>query len=259
MSSQPFSKGFCLLLLAVLLAAGCARQTTAEDKLMVFAASSLREAFVALGQGFENTHPGVKIAFQFAGSQQLRSQLEHGAQADVFASADRHHMLDTVVQKPTVFARNTPVLIVANDSAAAVRRFADLAHVSSIVLGAKEVPIGRYSQQILERAENTLGAAFRKDVEARVVSRELNVSQVVSKVRFGEAQAALVYATDARAAKIQSIEIPPEINVVAEYFIAVAHDAPHATLAHKWVDFVVSPSGQRTLQAVGFLPCGQTP
>ncbi|XXT21741.1 molybdate ABC transporter substrate-binding protein [Sorangium sp. So ce429] len=257
-----------LLLLALVAAwlvsaGGCRRSEPPpagrEDRLVVFAAASLRDVFTALGEDFERAHAGVEVTFNFAGTQELRTQLEQGAAADVFASADQRHMAELVKSgravSPAVFARNEPVIVVARESAGTIRGLADLPAAARIVIGAPEVPIGRYTLEILDRASGSLGADFRARVEARVVSRELNVRQVLAKVRLGEAQAGVVYRTDARAAQegVSVVAIPPDINVIAEYPIAVVAGAAHPGLARAWVDLVLSEAGQGALQRVGFL------
>lgn len=250
------------LLFSVVLA--CCRPSdvlpaSAEDKLVVFAAASLREVFTGLSKAFARTHPGVTVQFNFAGTQELRTQLEQGAKADVFASADQRNM-DAVartgrVLAPRVFARNEPVIVVARESTTAVRALSDLPNASRIIVGTPDVPIGRYTLQILDRAGATLGTDFRARVEAKVVSRELNVRQVLAKVSLGEAQAGFVYRTDARAAQdgVSIVSIPPNINVLAEYPIAIVAGAPHLELARAWLELVFSNEGQRALQQAGFL------
>lgn len=229
-----------------------------EDELVVFAAASLRDAFSAISDEFERAHPGVELTFSFAGTQQLRTQFEHGAAVDVFASADQRDMDELVrasrVTAPVVFARNEPVVAVARESAGALRSFAELPNASRIVIGAPEVPIGRYTLRILDRASGVLGTDFRSRVEAKVVSRELNVRQVLAKVSLGEAEAGVVYRTDAQTAldRVAVLSIPAEMNVVAEYPIAVVTDAPHPELGRAWVELVLSHAGQRALRDAGF-------
>jgi len=229
-----------------------------EDKLVVFAAASLREGFGRMAEEFENSHAGVAIAFNFAGTQEIRSQLEQGAAVDVFASADVRHMSALRdagrVEAPTVFAENEPVLIVAKEKADSIRSLADLPSVERIVIGAAEVPIGRYTLQILDKASRTFGADFRARVEARVVSRELNARQVLTKVNLGEADAGIVYRGDLTAAGEGSsaVTIPSEINVIAKYPIAVVVGAPHAGIAREWIALVLSDKGQEILRRFGF-------
>ncbi len=243
----------------LLVAGGCKRSEPERRALVVFAAASLRDAFTSLGKSFERAHPGVTVTFNFAGTQELRTQLEHGAAADVFASADQRHMDALVraskVTPPVVFARNEPVVVVAKESAEEIRAFADLPEATRIVVGAPEVPIGRYTAQILDRASGALGADFRAQVEARVVSRELNVRQVLAKVDLDEAQAGVVYRSDVRGSleRVSVLSIPPELNVIADYPIAVVAGAAHPALARAWVERVLSAEGQAVLREAGFM------
>ncbi|HEY3500153.1 MAG TPA: molybdate ABC transporter substrate-binding protein, partial [Polyangiaceae bacterium] len=164
------------------------------------------------------------------------------------------------VESPRVFARNEPVLIVARESAALLRAFSDLPRADRIVTGAEEVPIGRYTRQILDRATPALGADFRARVEAKIVSRELNVKQVLAKVSLGEAQAGIVYRTDvAPSDGVTVLTIPPEWNVVAEYSIAAVTACAHPRLARAWVDLVLSDPGQDLLRQAGFLAPDASP
>ena len=149
---------------------------TAEAKeLVVYAAASLREAFQDLATAFEKKHQGVKVQFNFSGSQELRVQIEHGAQVDVFASADEKHMAalekQSLVKSSAIFARNEPVLVVATANPAGLKCFADLPKAEHIVVGVPEVPIGAYTESILAKAESVLGKPFREQVVAHIRSR----------------------------------------------------------------------------------------
>lgn len=244
------------------------------DQLVVFAAASLREAFTALARDFQHERPGVEVVFNFAGTQELRRQIEQGAGADVFAAADERHMDELLragkVLSPVPFAENEPVVVVtahargAEESSATTSRietFADLPEATRLVIGAPDVPIGRYTLAILDRANRRFGDSFRSRVEARVVSQELNVRQVLAKVMLGEADAGIVYRTDASTSlgRVRVVPIPSDINVVATYPIAVvAHAArggPAAAspLARAWIELVLSADGRRALRAAGFL------
>ena len=253
MKCGPRASGFRLRargLAAALTAAVClltAGRARAEE-LTVFAASSLREAFSDIARQFEAQHAGVKVALQFAGSQDLRVQLDNGAAADVFASADEKQMALAVAlaPRPQIFARNQPVLVVPRDNPAGLRVFADLPKARRIVLGATAVPIGAYSDRIL--------AAAHLDLAGRIVSRELNVRQVLAKVELGEADAAIVYRTDAARSGVQVIPIPPGLNVTALYPIAVLSHARQPALAAQFVALVRSPAGLATLSRFGFAP-----
>jgi molybdate transport system substrate-binding protein len=232
----------------------------AGTTLTVFAAASLRDVFGSLGATFERDHPGVKVSFNFAGSQELRTQLEHGAPADVLASADTRHMdaarTTGLVDPAVFFATNSPVIVVPADNPGKVQALGDLAGVKKLVVGAPEVPIGAYTLQILDKARALEGKDFPDRVQARVVSRELNVRQVLTKVTLGEADAGIVYRTDARSAgdMVRVVEIPKEVNVLADYPIATVARAPHPELARQWVALVRGPVGQAALAAAGFGP-----
>lgn len=231
--------------------------------LTVFAAASLRDVFANLGAGFERDRPGVKVQFNFAGSQELRTQLEHGAPADVFASADTKHMdaarTGGLVEAPQLFATNAPVIVVPVDNPGKVKSIGDLAMVKRLVIGTPEVPIGNYTLQILDKARAQFGPDFPARVQAHVASRELNVRQVLTKVMLGEADAGIVYRTDARSAgdKVRIIEIPAQFNVVAEYPVAAVARAPHPDLARAWIALLTGPTGQTALADAGFGPVGK--
>jgi molybdate transport system substrate-binding protein len=236
-----------------------ARARAAEpQELTVFAAASLREVFENIALTFEKQHPNLKVRFNFAGSQDLRVQIEQGAKVDVFASADWKHMKTLATQglvtEPTVFARNLPVVVVPKNNPAKVATFADLAKVKHLVVGAPEVPIGAYTENIFTAAEKLQGKVFVEKVRANVRSRELNVRQVLTKVAMGEGDAGIVYKTDALTMpdKVEIIEIPSAINVVAEYPIAVLKAAPYAELARDFVKLVLSKEGAKVLGAAGF-------
>jgi molybdate transport system substrate-binding protein len=260
---RPFAVGS----LAVLWGLGCERESGSGASsgegprtLVVFAAASLHDAFSRLEHRFEASHPGVDVALSFAGSQELRTQLEHGARADVFASADPLSM-DALLRQGLVvdavtFAHNELVIVVSNECAVPVTGVVDLPNLSRIVLGAEQVPIGRYTAGVLERASELFGADFRARVDARVVSRELNVRQALSRVVQGEAEAAVVYRSDAVSAgdTVRVVNIPPEMNVSAEYPIARVVRSPEPTLAVQWIEGVRSREGQLQLIAAGLRP-----
>jgi len=252
-----------ILALAASALLGIPRASVGEDSaqsrdVVVFAAASLKETFEAMAKSFEAAHPGSHVVLQLAGSQELRTQIENGAKADVFASADTRHMSALqdagLVGKPELFARNEPVVITPSANPAGLQRFEDLPRAKKLIVGVDEVPIGRYTKQVIEKAGKDLGAAFVKDVEANVVSRELNVRQILAKVTLGEGDAGFVYRTDAATVrdKTRVIDIPQRWNVVAEYPIAVTSHPPDPELAKAWVEMVSSPGGQKILSAAGF-------
>jgi molybdate transport system substrate-binding protein len=252
------------VLFAVLLISlgGCRHESppqAKEDQLIVFAAASLRDVFTTLGESFKQAHPGVALTFNFAGTQELRTQLEQGAEVDVFASADQRHMAELThagrVTNPKVFARNEPVIVVAKESLGRITSLAELPNANRIVVGGPDVPIGRYTLQILEHAAGSLGADFKSRVESKIVSRELNVRQVLTKVSLGEADAGVVYRTDALTVKggVGVVTIPSEINVIAQYPIGGVTNAKHPLLARAFIDLVLSAEGKAELQKAGFM------
>ena len=239
--------------------------------LIVFAAASLTDAFTTLGRRYEKAHPGVRVAFDFAGSQQLAARLEQGAVADVFASADTRWM-EFVKRKGLLtndaqrFARNQLVLIVPRTNPARLDCLQDLERPGvKLVLCSDAVPAGRYARQALRNLGAGGAKGFSGDypthVLANVVSEEENVRAVVGKVVLGEADAGFVYRSDVTANSaryVKVIEIPSAANVVAEYPLAVLKDAPRPRDAQAFVDLVLSEEGQRILRSAGFLTCTQT-
>ncbi|MGD8404894.1 MAG: molybdate ABC transporter substrate-binding protein [Anaerolineales bacterium] len=223
--------------------------------LTVFAAASLTESFSEIATAFEVSHPGVNVSLNFTGSNTLRAQIEQGAQADAFASANTREMEilvknGLIEDAPQIFLTNQLVIITPENNPAGLSTFDDLAQPDlKLVLAAEEVPVGRYTRLMLEN----VGADFKEQVLVNVVSNESNVKQVVAKVQLGEADAGIVYASDAVAApELPVIEIQPELNVLAEYPIAALKDAPQPELADEFVAFVLSPEGQAVLQKWGF-------
>jgi len=233
--------------------------------LRVFAAASLSEAFDDIARQFEKSHDGVAVQLNLAGSQQLVAQIEAGAAADVFASADTAWMgrlvrEQRVAGEPATFARNRLVVIVPKANPAHVSSLQDLAKPNlKLVLGAETVPVGRYSRQVLDKlsAQPGYGSDFSKRVLANLASEEENVKSVVSKVMLDEADAGFVYRSDVTASVKRStrmIEIPDAANVLATYPIAVLAGAASADLAGQFVALVHSNAGQRTLADHGLMP-----
>jgi molybdate transport system substrate-binding protein len=237
--------------------------STPEPKTMnVFAAASLTDAFTEIGRNFEAENPGVTTTFNFAGSQALRTQIEEGAPADVFASANAKEMdtleTDGLVTKdtPENFLTNKLVVVLPANNPAGLEKLEDLSKPGiKLVLAAEEVPVGKYARQALDSMNGQLGSDFKDKVLANVVSNEDNVKQVVSKVQLGEADAGIVYTSDAVAAPdLKTIEIPAELNVIAKYPIAALSKSANSDLAKAFIDYVLSPEGQAVLQKWGFTP-----
>ncbi len=279
------SKFLTILLSAVLLAtAACSPQgtpmateaptlapsATAEPQtLTVLAAASLNESFSEIGEAFEAQNPGVTVSFNFAGSQALAQQLDHGAEADVFASASKKYMDAAVTSKRVnkddtkTFAQNRLVVILPKDNPAGISELKDLAATGiKLDLADKSVPVGQYALDFLDKAVKNadFGASFKDDVLKNVVSYEDNVKSVVTKISLGEADAGIVYVTDITAdvaEKIQKLDIPDDLNTVANYPIAPLSDSKKADLARAFVDYVLSSDGQAVLAKFGFINPGK--
>lgn len=271
---------FCCFALALLaLLAGCrseggaarpgeaaAPDSSHSGTLTVFAAASLADAFEAIGAPFEAAHPGARVVFNVAGSQQLAQQLALGAPGDVFASANAQQMQIAVAagrvapDAPQTFARNRLVAVVPEDNPGKLKALKDLARPGlKVVLAAEEVPAGRYARRFLEKASQdaTYEADFARRVRANVVSNEQDVRAVLTKVVLGEADAGIVYSSDvvgADGGRVRRLPIPDALNVAARYPIAPLRDAPHPALAEAFTAFVRSVQGQQLLARYGFVP-----
>jgi len=226
---------------------GSGGQSPTEIK--VFAAASLTAAFTELGQQYGSANGGTKVTFNFAGSQALATQIQQGAPADVFASADIPNMdkVKDLVGTPQNFASNLLQVVVEKGNPKGVKGLEDLANPDlKVVLAAPDVPAGKYAQQALEKA----------GVTVKPVSEEDNVKAVVTKVSLGEADAGIVYVTDVTAGgdKVEGVDIPEELNVVATYPIATVKASKAQDQAQAFMDLVLSAQGQQVLERYGFLP-----
>jgi molybdate transport system substrate-binding protein len=218
--------------------------------LTVFAAASLKGTFTTIGQQFETAHPGTKVSFSFAGSSDLVTQLQQGAPADVFASADTTNMIKVVTDKlvagpPVNFATNTLEIAVPPDNPARVTSFADLSKPGvKLVVCAPQVPCGAAAKKIETVTDTTLAP----------VSEENAVTDVLGKVESGEADAGLVYVTDVRAAgdKVKGIAFEESRQAVNTYPVAALAGSRNADLAREFVQLVTGVQGQRVLAAAGF-------
>jgi molybdate transport system substrate-binding protein len=235
-----------------------------ELTLNVFAAASLADAFTEIGRAFEAANPGVTVAFNFAGSNQLATQIGEGAPADVFASANAAQMDAAVASgriapdTPAIFVTNRLVVVYPSDNPAAIDQLPDLANPDTlIVLAAEEVPVGRYSLEFLDLAAASpdFDAGFKEAVLDNVVSYEENVRSVLNKVALGEADAGIVYTSDLVGVEdVAALEIPDALNVLAEYPIAPLNDSANEETAAAFVAYVLGEAGQAILVEFGFGP-----
>lgn len=263
------------ILLTFVLAAGCSTAAPSTPvtasptaipgvNLTVMAAASLTESFTEIGSLFEAQHPGVKVAFNFAGSQQLVEQLTQGADADVFASASMKYMksaIDEGLVKATesqIFARNLLVVIYPRENKPGITSLEDLAKPGiKLVLAAQAVPVGQYSMEFLDKAvmDAAFGPSYKDAVLKNVVSYEDNVKAVLTKIALGEADAGIVYVTDISGDakyRVGTIAIPDALNTIATYPMAALSASKNADLANAFVNFVLSPEGQAVMERYGF-------
>lgn len=222
----------------------------ASGTIVVYAAASLKPSFTKIAQQFKTDNPGSDVNFEFMGSSELATQLTQGATADVFASADTAQM-DTVAKaglvagNSTNFASNTLVIVTAPGNPKQIGSFADLNKPGlNVVICQQPVPCGSATQ----RVEDSTG------VHLHPVSEELSVTDVLNKVTTGQADAGLVYVTDALNAKykVTTVNFPEAAGAVNVYPIAVLKKAPQPALAQKFVAMVTSDAGQNVLAQAGF-------
>ena len=234
--------------------AGSAASGKVSGTLVVFAATSLTDAFDRIGAQFEKAHPGVTVKFNYNGSSSLATAINQGAPADVFASAAPANM-KTVTDAgdatgtPQVFTRNTGEIMVEKGNPKKITSVKDLANPAiKVAVCAPEVPCGAVATAIFKNA----------GVTVKPVSEETNVGGVVTKVTLGEVDAGIVYVTDVKAneAKATGVPIPSDQNDVTEYPIVEVKGAPNASGAKAFISYVMGPAGQQVLASFGFMPPG---
>jgi len=245
-----------ILLVATLAACGSSDSTDSgaasadRTTITVFAAASLKDSFTEIGRRFEAANDGVTVTFNFAGSSDLVAQLQQGAPADVFASADTATMNkatadDLVDGTPADFATNTLEIATPPDDPGAIDALDDLADPDAqVVVCAAAVPCGAAAA----------GVEDKSGVDISPVSEEQSVTDVLNKIVAGEADAGLVYVTDVKAAgaAVRGVTIPEADNVVTTYPIAALAGSDHADVAAAFTDFVTGDEGRAVLAAAGF-------
>jgi molybdate transport system substrate-binding protein len=263
-----------LLFLVLLVASACGSTSTTGGasptataqpvSLKVFAAASLNAAFTKIGTQFKAQHPNVTITFNFAGSDTLAGQITQGAPADVFASANNTQMNVVVkggqVDAPTVqvFAHNRLVVIIPTSNPGNIQTLQDLAKPGvKVVLAEKTVPAGNYALQFLAlaNADPSFGSSYEANVLKNVVSYQTDVTSVLNQVALGDADAGIVYVTDAATepSKLSTIAIPDNLNVIAVYPIAPIKGSAASSTAQQFIEYVMSSDGQSVLASYGFL------
>jgi molybdate transport system substrate-binding protein len=240
-------------LVASLVLAGCggsANGSNDKTTLDVLGAASLTETFTTLAKDFEKDHPNVKVKLAFDSSATLAEQVNQGAPADVLATADTDTMQTVVDQggtaeDPTLFASNHLQMVVPTSNPAGITQFSDLDKPDvKYVVCVGTAPCGKLADKVLADT----------GIKTRPASEEVDVKAVLTKVEQDEADAGLVYKTDAvaGAAKVKPIDIPTTHHNLNQYPIAALKDSEHSTLAQEFVDLVLSSKGQQVLADAGF-------
>jgi molybdate transport system substrate-binding protein len=249
---------------AVVLVAACtARPAAPTSDLTIFAAASLKGALEEAKRAYEASHPGITLTLSTDSSAVLEAQIEQGAPADVFLSADASNPRKLVdggfaSGEPVDFAGNELTIIVPADNRAGVAAPADLARSGLKVIAAGDaVPITGYATQLVDNLAIEPGypPGFAAAYAANIVSREDNVKAVVAKIELGEGDAAIVYVTDAAVStKVKTIDVPDAANVRASYAGAVIKASRNQEAAKSFLAWFAGPDGQAILSSFGFLP-----
>ncbi len=260
MDKRAFAMVFAALVLAA--SAGFAQE---PKELTVFTAASLTGAFSEIGQMYEN-ETGIDVVFNFDGSQTLRTQIENGAYADVFVSANNKQMnalrsLGLMNNSSvSVFTNNKLSLIIPKNNPVGISNLSDLAKPGvKIVIGTKDVPVGDYALQIIDKLGNdsAYGPDYKESVLVNIISQETNVNYVVTKIALGEADVGFAYVSDVTedlSNKVDRIEIPDEYNIIAEYPMGMLKDSKYPAEAEEFMDLVKSEEGRAVLEKYGFAP-----
>tara|TARA_B100000029_G_scaffold171695_3_gene168097 strand:- start:104 stop:913 length:810 start_codon:yes stop_codon:yes gene_type:complete len=235
-----------------------------HEELIIFAAASLTDSFKEIANEFETLNNNVSVIFNFAGSQQLSTQLLHGANADIFASADWIQMnriteSDLSLEEPQNFASNQLVVIVPTENAS-LFELSDLTNPGTkVVVAHTNVPAGTYTNVVINKLAQypSLSKSYPDKLKQTIVSEETNVRNVVQKVVLGEADAGFVYRSDTAlpyvSEKVRTINIPEEYNEIANYPAAILMESESKELAQEFMDFLKSGKSQDILEKYGFL------
>jgi len=261
-----------IIILALLLVAGCTSAGSApapgKKELTVFAAASLTGAMTDIAKAYEAAHPDTKIVLNFNNAAALRTQIEQGAHADLFLSANTKYM--TALQDEgmiindsvKVFATTDLAIIVPNDNRANITGLPDLARPGiRLVMVVKEGPLGDYTRQALEKTANDpgFGPAYRDAVLRNVISEEPTLPSLIAKLRIGEADAGIALESDVSNEDrvfLTAIPIPDQYNVIAVFPLGIVQRSTDKVRAAAFTDYILSPEGAAVLARYGFVPAG---
>ncbi len=228
--------------------------TGTPGTITVSAAASLTEPFERIGDDFTAANPGVEVRFNFDSSGTLAKQIQEGATADGFASADEATMKTLtdpglIAGTPTVFARNQLTIVVKRGNPKGIASLVDLPTAGTVSLCGAEVPCGRYADQILGTAHVT--------IPADKITRGQNAKATFAAVAEGDADAGIVYVTDVTGGgagdRVERIVVPDAQNAIASYPIGVVAASSNPATMRAFIAYLLSPAGQATLQTSGFL------
>ncbi len=264
MRPTPWNVCSLVVLALTLVAAACSSdhggagptdQHALQGSITVAAAASLHGVFTELGADFTRSHPATHVEFSFGSSGVLEAQLAQGAPADVFASADAEVMAharrdDLLATAPVVFARNRLEMVTKPHNPGDIQSLDDLRRADVVALCALEAPCGAKAAEALRRAGVHLATAH--------ITRAQDVKATLRQVTFGDAEAAIVYVTDARTVgdRATAVTIAPRHNVETDYPMAVVRGTHHEALARAWIDYVLGRAGARVLRRAGFAAPG---
>ena len=243
-------------------AANAASEAPDENTIKVFAPSSMTDAAKELAAAYEAANPGVKVAIEVGHSPTQRLQLLQGARGDVFITASQKDMDDAIQDQSVdggankVFATNQLIVVLPAQNPANLQTLADLAKPGvRLLVAVVDTPIGKVTLIALDKMDKQIGSGFKDKVLANIVSNEAGVKPIVSKMQLGEADAGIVFVTDAVAAPaLKTIAVPPEMNVISQLNVAPLAEALHPQHAAGFTALVTSAEGQAILKKWGFLP-----
>ena len=232
-------------------------------ELTIYGAASLKGALEAAKAAYETANPGTTVTLSTGSSAALETQIEQGAPADVFLSADTTNPkklvdADLADGAAITFAANELTVIVPTANPAGITSPKDLARAGVKVIAAgEEVPITKYAKQLVDNLAEEAGfpADFAAKYTASIASKEEDVKSVVAKIEIGEGDAGIVYVTDAKAStEVTTVDVPPSANVPATYAGVVVKASKNAAAAKAFLDWFAGPDGQAILSSSGFLP-----